>query len=54
MKTCWSPEAAADFSGIVEYIRAENPAAAERVAKTIYDGVNSLAVFPHHGRHGRV
>jgi plasmid stabilization system protein ParE len=42
----WSPEAAADFAAIVEYIRKENPSAAERVARTIYDGVASLASFP--------
>jgi len=32
----WSPEAAKDLSRIVEYIRQENPAAAQRIAKTIY------------------
>jgi len=32
MTVRWSPEAAADFAAIVEYIRKQNPSAAERVA----------------------
>ena len=31
-----SPEAAADFAAIVEYIRKQNPSAADRVANKIY------------------
>jgi toxin ParE1/3/4 len=50
----WSPEAAADFAAIVEYIRKQNPAAAERVAHTIYEGIASLASFPRQGRPGRI
>jgi toxin ParE1/3/4 len=53
MTVRWSPEAAADFAAIVEYIRKQNPAAAERVANKIYDGVESLASFPRQGRVGR-
>lgn len=53
MKVRWSPEAAADFAAIVEYIRKQNPSAAERVARTIYEGVASLASFPLQGRSGR-
>jgi toxin ParE1/3/4 len=49
----WSPEAAADFAAIVEYIRKQNPSAAERVANKIYDGVASVASFPRKGRPGR-
>jgi toxin ParE1/3/4 len=49
----WSPEAAADFAAIVDYIQKQNPSAAERVARTIYDGVISLARFPRQGRIGR-
>jgi len=54
MTVRWSPEAAADFVAIVEYIRRQNPSAAERVARAIYDGVASLASFPKQGRPGRV
>jgi toxin ParE1/3/4 len=53
MTVRWSPEAAADFAAIVEYIRKQNPSAAERVAHTIYDRVASLASFPKKGRPGR-
>ncbi|MGA2412006.1 MAG: type II toxin-antitoxin system RelE/ParE family toxin [Candidatus Binataceae bacterium] len=53
MMVRWSPEAAADFAAIVEYIRKQNPSAAERVAHTIYEGVASLASFPKQGRTGR-
>jgi toxin ParE1/3/4 len=53
MTVRWSPEAAADFAAIVEYIRKQNPSAAERVAGAIYDGVVSLASFPKQGRPGR-
>ena len=44
MTVRWSPEAAADFAAIVEYIRKQNPSAAERVAHKIYEGVAALAV----------
>jgi len=53
MTVRWSPEAAADLAAIVEYIRKENPAAAERVARKIYEGVAALASFPKQGRPGR-
>jgi toxin ParE1/3/4 len=54
MTVRWSPEAAADFAAIVEFIRKQNPAAAQRVANRIYDGVASLASFPKQGRPGRM
>jgi len=54
MKVRWSPEAAADFVTLVEYIRKENSSAADRVAHSIYDGIVSLASFPNRGRPGRV
>jgi toxin ParE1/3/4 len=54
MTVRWSPEAAADFAAIVEYIRKQNPSAAERVARKIYEGVAALASFPNQGRSGRI
>jgi addiction module RelE/StbE family toxin len=54
MKIRWSPEAAADFAGIVEYIRTHNPSAADRTAQTIYESINSLETFPRRGRPGKV
>jgi toxin ParE1/3/4 len=53
MTVRWSPEAAADFAAIVEYIRKQNPSAADRVARKIYEGVAGLASFPNQGRSGR-
>lgn len=54
MNIRWSPEAAADFDGIVDYIKRENPSAASRVGQSLYDSVNSLESFPNRGRLGRV
>ena len=54
MQLRWSPAAAEDFLRIIEYIRQENPAAAQRIAKTVYDSAGSLKSFPNKGRAGRV
>jgi toxin ParE1/3/4 len=54
MNIRWSPEAAVDFAGIVEYIRNQNFSAADRIARTIYDSVTSLKSFPQRGRRGKV
>lgn len=54
MKVRWSPEAAGDFAAIVEYIRKQNPSAAERMARKVYEDVAMLASFPEHGRSGRI
>ncbi len=50
----WLPAAAEDLFRIIEYIRQENPAAAQRIAKIIYDSAGSLKSFPNKGRTGRV
>ena len=54
MKILWSPEAATDFAGIVDYIRQQNPSAADRVARAIFESVTSLESFADRGRTGRV
>ena len=54
MNIRWSPEAAADFAGIVEYIHKQNPSAADRIAHTLYNSVASLESFPNRGRPGRI
>ena len=54
MKIRWSPESAADFAGIIQYIRTQNPSAADRVAHTIYESITSLESFSQRGRPGRV
>lgn len=43
--------AAEDLYRITRYIRRDNPEAARKVAKTIYDGCTSLA-FSEPGTHG--
>ena len=53
MKIRWSPESAADFAGIIDYVRKQNPSAADRIASTIYDAITSLESFPQRGRVGR-
>jgi toxin ParE1/3/4 len=54
MQVRWPPDAAADLENIVEYIRKENPGAAQGVAQTIYERAGGLAIFPNRGRQGRV
>ena len=54
MKIRWSPEAAADFAGIIQYILQQNPTASDRVAHSIFDSVTSLESFPTRDRQGRV
>lgn len=52
MRVRWTTNAANDLAHIVERIRNDNPAAAHRVAKTIYNAVAGLRRFPHRGRIG--
>lgn len=47
-----TPPAAQDLYRLTRYIRRDNPEAARKVAKTIYDGFESLVRFPHRGRPG--
>jgi toxin ParE1/3/4 len=54
MQTRWSPDAAADPQDIIDYIRRDNPAEAQRVGKEIYDRLGVLGAFPYGGRLGRM
>lgn len=54
MEVRWTAPAAQDLYRIAIHIRRHNPSAARAVAKTIYDGCESLADFPHRGRSGRI
>jgi len=54
MEIRWSPEAAADFTAVIQYIRQDNSSAALRVARAIYDAIAQLNTFPNRGRPGRV
>ena len=49
----WAEPASADFLGIVEWLKARNPAAAARVGRRILDDAEQLANFPYLGRAGR-
>lgn len=50
----WTSPAAADLWAISDYLDTqESPELARRVARTIYDAVETLAAFPEKGRVGR-
>lgn len=50
----WTEPASADFLGIVEWLKARNPAAAAaRVGRRILDDTEQLANFPYLGKPGR-
>jgi toxin ParE1/3/4 len=53
MKIRWSPEAADDLQRICERIEIDNPEAATRVARMIYEGCDRLKEFPRVGRTSR-
>jgi addiction module RelE/StbE family toxin len=50
----WTSPAAKDLSQITRRIRMDNPTAARKVAKTIFDAGNALESFPNRGREGRI
>ena len=53
MEVRWSLPAAEDLESICERIARDNPEAAKRVARTVYDGCARLKDFPHLGRASR-
>jgi addiction module RelE/StbE family toxin len=50
MQIRWSSLAAEDLERICERIERDNPDAARRVARTIYERCASLQAFPNRGR----
>jgi len=54
MRLRWTTPAAQDLDNIVRRIQQDNPDAAAKVAKTLYDGCGSLENFPRLGRKGRI
>ena len=54
MKLRFTPRAVANLAEIADYIHTHNPAAARRVRAAIYDGLQSLILFPHVGRRQRL
>jgi toxin ParE1/3/4 len=49
----WTEPASQDFLGIVEWIKARNPAAAAKVGQHILDSVEGLVDHPLMGKPGR-
>ena len=54
MQIRWSPAAAEDLERIFEFIETDNPGAAQRVARTIFEHAGSIGNNPYQGRSGRV
>ncbi len=54
MKVVWRDHARADIIRIIEHISLENPIAARQAAREILLAGDSLTLFPHRGRVGRV
>jgi toxin ParE1/3/4 len=54
MQVRWTRPAAQDLQHIARRIRRDNPVAAQRVTKTLYDGCMGLDMFPNRGRIGRI
>lgn len=50
MMVRWMPRAVADFEKIAEYYRLNAPAVERHILLAIYEGIGSLAAFPHKGR----
>jgi toxin ParE1/3/4 len=50
MKLRFTPRATADIIEIADYIRRQNPPAAERIRAAIYDSLQTLLLFPSVGR----
>ena len=50
----WSPSALADLQAIAEWIEQDRDlATANRIARAIYDAVQSLRAMPYLGRYGK-
>ncbi|MGD0214971.1 MAG: type II toxin-antitoxin system RelE/ParE family toxin [Terriglobales bacterium] len=54
MRPRWTTPATQDLYNIVRRIQQDNPAAAAKVAETLYDGCGKLGNFPRRGRNGRI
>jgi toxin ParE1/3/4 len=54
MQVRWSTLAAEDLERIFQRIEKDNPVAAHKTVKAIYDGCQALSQFPHRGRPGRM
>ena len=50
MKLRFTPLAVETIAETADFIRTENPRAAQRVRAAIYEGLEILLIFPHAGR----
>ncbi|HLI21954.1 MAG TPA: type II toxin-antitoxin system RelE/ParE family toxin [Stellaceae bacterium] len=50
MKLRFTPRATENLTHIADFIRTENPAAAEAVRNAVYDSLQLLLLFPQLGR----
>jgi toxin ParE1/3/4 len=50
MKLRFTPRALDNIAAIADYIRARNPAAAQRVRAAIYESLQDIILFPRAGR----
>jgi toxin ParE1/3/4 len=50
MKLRITPRATEDIAALADYIRSQNPAAAQRVRGAIYESMQDLILFPYIGR----
>jgi toxin ParE1/3/4 len=53
MQIRWTPEASASLEQISTRIARDNPVAALKTARTIFQQIEQLSTFPHRGRPGR-
>jgi toxin ParE1/3/4 len=54
MRLRWTTPATQDLYNIIRYIQRDDPAAAAKVAETLYQGCSKLLDFPRQGRRGRI
>jgi addiction module RelE/StbE family toxin len=54
MQVRWTTPAAQDLEDIALYIQRDSDAAAQAVAKALFDAANSLELLPSRGRVGRI
>lgn len=54
MEVRWTAPAANDLERIAERIAGDDPRAASRVARILYERCMGLDLFPHRGRKGRI
>lgn len=53
MNIRWTTEASGNLEHISLHIAGDNPEAALKAVRTIFQRIEQLAVFPHRGRIGR-